>query len=138
MGNALAGTGARARWSSGRAQHPATCNGGVDGPSSMHARDLPHGTHALRSRFLKGVGISVWQCSSDGGSNWTRFARGRWPFRHLGVRAVRGGVGTEVVNGFWDRRVAGGEWGARPRSKTAKTRFANRSGMRGIKLYLRT
>ncbi len=30
------------------------------------------------------------QASGDADSNWTRFARGRWPLRHLGVPAIRG------------------------------------------------
>ncbi|GIL72835.1 hypothetical protein Vretifemale_3128 [Volvox reticuliferus] len=63
----------------------------------------PRSPEGLSSRFLKGVGISVWQCSGDKGSNWSRFAKSRWPLRRLGVRAVRGHVSIEKANGFWDR-----------------------------------
>ncbi|GLI68921.1 hypothetical protein VaNZ11_013340, partial [Volvox africanus] len=71
--------------------------------SSPRQLAKPISAEELSSRFLKGVGISVWQCSGDKGSNWTRFAKSRWPLRRLGVRAVRGHASIEKANGFWDR-----------------------------------
>ncbi|PNH12078.1 Beta-glucosidase A, partial [Tetrabaena socialis] len=45
-----------------------------------------------------------WQASGDKASNWTRFVRGRWPLRWLGVKAVRGKFNNyDKNNGFWDK-----------------------------------
>ncbi|KAG2442823.1 hypothetical protein HXX76_002902 [Chlamydomonas incerta] len=53
-------------------------------------------------RFLKGAAISVWQNSGDDDSNWTRFAKSRWPFRSFGVSAIRGRYNIDKCSDFWN------------------------------------
>lgn len=54
-------------------------------------------------RFLKGAAISVWQNSGDDDSNWTRFAKSRWPFRSFGVSAIRGKYNIDKCSDFWNK-----------------------------------
>lgn len=53
-------------------------------------------------RFLKGAAISVWQNCGDKDSNWTRFAKQRWPFRYFGVSSIRGKYNIDVNSDFWN------------------------------------
>ncbi|PNH12081.1 Beta-glucosidase A [Tetrabaena socialis] len=66
-----------------------------------HVGDAPaEGEEPIR--FLKGAAISVWQNSGDAGSNWTRFAKSRWPFRYFGVSAIRGKYNIDKCSDFWN------------------------------------
>ncbi len=55
------------------------------------------------TRFLKGAAISVWQNCGDKASNWTRFAKQRWPFRYFGVSSIRGKYNIDVNSDFWNK-----------------------------------
>ena len=56
-------------------------------------------------RFLKGVAVSVWQNSGDPDSNWTRFAKSRWPFSWFGVSTIRGKYNIDTCSDFWNKCV---------------------------------
>lgn len=62
----------------------------------------------VMKQFQKGVAISVWQNSGDGSdsnSNWARHTKTRWPFRKLGVNAIRGVYNIDKNTDFWNRWV---------------------------------
>lgn len=86
---------------------PAAANGvsggGGEADGNGHAAAQPVVGAGLEERFLKGVAVSVWQNSGDAGSNWTRFAKGRWPFSWLGVSAVRGKYNIDTCSDFWNK-----------------------------------
>lgn len=54
-------------------------------------------------KFLKGIGISVWQASGDKDSNWTRFTKTRWPFGKVGTKTCKGDYMLERTPDFWNR-----------------------------------
>jgi hypothetical protein len=83
----------------------------ADGPAPRRAKpsgaqadvQLPNGGKSETVRFLRGAAISVWQNSGDNDSNWTRFAKSRWPFRYFGVSAIRGKYNIDTNSNFWDK-----------------------------------
>lgn len=69
------------------------------GPSRPHLGvDGPRGP-----RFLKGVAVSVWQNTGDPDSNWTRYAKQKWPLGFLGVSTIRGKYNIDTNTDFWNR-----------------------------------
>ena len=52
--------------------------------------------------FKKGVAISTWQCAPDDGlSNWSKWAKSRWPFQCFGVKRVKDSI--DNTPDFWNR-----------------------------------
>lgn len=57
----------------------------------------------IETKFLKGIGLSIWQASGDPDSNWTRFVYNRWPFKNFGFRRTKGRYRLEKTPDFWNR-----------------------------------
>jgi beta-glucosidase/6-phospho-beta-glucosidase/beta-galactosidase len=57
---------------------------------------------AIETAFLKGTAISTWQCSPDPDeSQWTKWAKSRWPFNWLGFKKVKDDISK--TPDFWNR-----------------------------------
>ena len=52
--------------------------------------------------FKKGVAVSTWQCAPDDGlSNWSQWAKSKWPFQWLGMKRVKDSI--DDTPDFWNR-----------------------------------
>lgn len=52
--------------------------------------------------FKKGVAVSTWQCAPDDGlSNWSQWAKSRWPFNWFGMKRVKDSI--DDTPDFWNR-----------------------------------
>jgi hypothetical protein len=73
------------------------------GPPDAGPRQLLHERGAPKGEvFLKGVGLSTWQCSGDNGtSNWTRYANRRRLLSALTLSYSSYDIGKS--NDFWNR-----------------------------------
>ena len=68
---------------------------------------------SVMDAFKKGVAVSTWQCAPDDGlSNWSQWAKSRWPFQFFGIGRVKDSI--DDTPDFWNRyrTHSGLKWGA--------------------------